>query len=56
MLHVQIIVMPGNPKAVEECLGALMPALPHALRQLRGEKKEKHPRHVPHAAAHLLQV
>jgi len=31
-----IINMPGNPKAVGECLNALMPALPHALRQLRG--------------------
>ena len=40
--------MPGNPNAVAECLEALMPALPHALRQLRGDKKEKHPRHVPH--------
>lgn len=43
-----IINMPGNPNAVAECLEALMPALPHALRQLRGDKKEKHPRHVPH--------
>ncbi|GLJ08275.1 hypothetical protein SUGI_0085410 [Cryptomeria japonica] len=44
-----IINMPGNPNAVAECMDALMPALPHALRQLRGDKKEKHPRHVPHA-------
>ncbi|KAH9294170.1 hypothetical protein KI387_040628, partial [Taxus chinensis] len=44
-----IINMPGNPNAVAECLEALMPALPHALRQLRGDEKENHPRHVPHA-------
>lgn len=47
----QIVNMPGNPNAVSECLDALMPALPHALKQLRGEKREKHPRHVPHADA-----
>lgn len=46
----QIINMPGNPNAVAECVAALMPALPHALKQLRGDKREKHPRHVPHAA------
>jgi gephyrin len=45
-----IINMPGNPNAVAECVAALMPALPHALKQLRGDKREKHPRHVPHAA------
>lgn len=45
----QIINMPGNPNAVAECMDALMPALPHALRQLRGDKREKHPRHLPHA-------
>lgn len=43
--------MPGNPNAVAECIAALMPALPHALKQLRGDKREKHPNHVPHAAA-----
>lgn len=51
-----IINMPGNPNAVAECLEALMPALPHALRQLRGDKKEKHPRHVPHADSKPLDV
>ncbi|KAL2622320.1 hypothetical protein R1flu_002525 [Riccia fluitans] len=45
-----IINMPGNPNAVIECLDALLPALPHALKQLRGDKREKHPRHVPHSA------
>eukprot|EP00850_Spirogloea_muscicola_P010666 SM000063S20056 [mRNA] locus=s63:504577:509104:- [translate_table: standard] len=46
-----IINMPGNPSAVTECLEAILPALPHALAQLRGEKREKHPRHVPHQEA-----
>ncbi|XP_002975554.2 molybdopterin biosynthesis protein CNX1 isoform X1 [Selaginella moellendorffii] len=43
-----IINMPGNPNAVAECMQALLPALPHALRQVRGDKREKHPRHSPH--------
>ncbi|KAF5205184.1 Molybdopterin biosynthesis protein cnx1 [Thalictrum thalictroides] len=46
-----IINMPGNPNAVAECMGALMPALKHAMKQLRGDKREKNPRHVPHAEA-----
>ncbi|XP_058093596.1 molybdopterin biosynthesis protein CNX1 isoform X2 [Magnolia sinica] len=46
-----IINMPGNPNAVAECLQALMPALKHAFRQIKGDKREKHPRHVPHSAA-----
>ncbi|KAL4193081.1 hypothetical protein AMTRI_Chr06g175130 [Amborella trichopoda] len=46
-----IINMPGNPNAVAECIDALMPALPHALRQLKGDKREKHPLHVPHSQA-----
>ncbi|OEL31921.1 Molybdopterin biosynthesis protein CNX1 [Dichanthelium oligosanthes] len=46
-----IINMPGNPNAVAECMEALLPALKHALKQIKGDKREKHPRHVPHAAA-----
>lgn len=46
-----IINMPGNPNAVAECLEALLPALKHALKQIKGDKREKHPRHTPHAAA-----
>ncbi|WOL15575.1 molybdopterin biosynthesis protein CNX1 [Canna indica] len=46
-----IINMPGNPNAVAECMEALMPALKHAIKQIRGDKREKHPRHVPHAEA-----
>lgn len=47
----QIINMPGNPNAVGECMEALLPALKHALKQIKGDKREKHPRHVPHAEA-----
>lgn len=47
----QIINMPGNPNAVGECMEALLPALKHALKQVKGDKREKHPRHVPHAQA-----
>ncbi|KAI5667091.1 hypothetical protein M9H77_16944 [Catharanthus roseus] len=46
-----IINMPGNPNAVAECMEALIPALKHALRQVKGDKREKHSRHVPHAQA-----
>ena len=30
-----IINLPGNPKAVQECLEVVMPAIPHALEMLR---------------------
>ncbi|KAK6144129.1 hypothetical protein DH2020_020949 [Rehmannia glutinosa] len=46
-----IINMPGNPNAVAECMEALLPALKHALKQIKGDKREKHPRHLPHAQA-----
>ncbi|XP_057782155.1 molybdopterin biosynthesis protein CNX1 [Salvia miltiorrhiza] len=46
-----IINMPGNPNAVAECMDALLPVLKHALKQVKGDKREKHPRHVPHAQA-----
>ncbi|KAG8371062.1 hypothetical protein BUALT_Bualt13G0047900 [Buddleja alternifolia] len=46
-----IINMPGNPNAVAECMEALLPALKHALKQIKGDKREKHPRHVSHAQA-----
>ncbi|WRX35211.1 hypothetical protein QQP08_027698 [Theobroma cacao] len=43
--------MPGNPNAVAECMEALLPALKHALKQIKGDKREKHPHHVPHEQA-----
>uniref|UniRef100_A0A0A0M2F9 Molybdopterin biosynthesis protein CNX1 n=1 Tax=Cucumis sativus TaxID=3659 RepID=A0A0A0M2F9_CUCSA len=46
-----IINMPGNPNAAAECMEALLPSLKHALKQMKGDKREKHPRHVPHAEA-----
>ncbi|KAL8523000.1 hypothetical protein ACS0TY_013096 [Phlomoides rotata] len=46
-----IINMPGNPNAVGECMEALLPALKHALKQIKGDKREKHPQHIPHAEA-----
>jgi len=35
-----VINLPGSPKAVRECLEAIMPALPHAIETLRGEAVE----------------
>ena len=36
-----IINLPGSPKAVRECLEAILPILPHALEQLRGGGHDK---------------
>ena len=35
-----IINLPGSPKAVRECLEAILPALPHAVDTVRGEAFE----------------
>jgi molybdenum cofactor synthesis domain-containing protein len=35
-----IINLPGSPKAVQECIEAIRPALPHAIETLRGEAFE----------------
>ena len=43
-----MINMPRNPNAVAECMEALFPTLKHTLRQIKGDKRKKHPRHLPH--------
>jgi len=35
-----IINLPGSPKAVRECLGVILPALPHAVETLKGQVDE----------------
>jgi len=35
-----IVNLPGNPKAVRECLNVILPALPHALLKLKGDQDE----------------
>lgn len=35
-----IINLPGSPKAVKECLEAILPALPHAVETVRGQAAE----------------
>jgi len=37
-----IINLPGNPQAVRQCLGVILPAIPHAVEIIRGEVTE-HP-------------
>lgn len=38
-----IVNMPGSPKAVRECLGVILPALPHAIDILTGRVSEHPP-------------
>lgn len=35
-----IVNLPGSPKAVKECLGIILPALPHALELIKGRVEE----------------
>jgi molybdenum cofactor synthesis domain-containing protein len=35
-----IVNMPGSPRAVQECLEAILPALPHAVEIIKGEVTE----------------
>jgi molybdopterin adenylyltransferase len=45
-----IINLPGSPRGVEECLQAILPALPHAIEVLKGEAGECASREdLPHA-------
>ena len=35
-----IVNLPGSPKAIDECLEVILPALPHALSKLKGDPSE----------------
>jgi molybdopterin adenylyltransferase len=38
-----IINLPGSPKAIEECLTAVFPAIPHCIETIEGPKLETNP-------------
>ncbi len=35
-----IVNLPGSPRAVKECLEAILPAIPHAMEMMKGEASE----------------
>jgi molybdenum cofactor synthesis domain-containing protein len=39
-----VINLPGNPKAVRECLDVVLPVLPHALQVLTHDRTPDHPK------------
>ena len=43
--HCLIVNLPGNPRAVRECLEAVVDVLPHALETLTSARVENHPPH-----------
>ncbi|MBI4497363.1 MAG: MogA/MoaB family molybdenum cofactor biosynthesis protein [Chloroflexi bacterium] len=45
-----IVNLPGSPKAVQECLEAILPALPHGLATLRGSVGDHAPAEPPTGA------
>lgn len=38
-----IVNLPGQPRAIRECLGAVMPAIPYCIDLLEGPRLETHP-------------
>ncbi len=47
-----IVNLPGSPKAVKECLEAILPAIPHAVEMAKGEASECAARTDLHRHAH----
>lgn len=42
-----IVNLPGKPKAIEECLGAVFAAIPYCVDLIGGPRLESHPRVMP---------
>ncbi len=50
-----IVNLPGSPKAVKECLEAILPAIPHAMEMMKGEASECASRTDLHYHNHTAQ-